>query len=357
MERNQAINSERAAPQPNQPLDRRGKKGKRPGLLLTICTAIYCLILLSLTAANVIGPERWWLGSANLYLPQWIWALPWLVILPWYLHRAQRWTWIPLALGLWVFGPIMGWSFGLARFAPRPEGVRLRVMTYNVKWGTRSASAVIGNIRDADPDIVLMQDSAGSVDNVLSRLKRPGWYVAQLTQYTVLSRFPISDVTGKWMLPGMRHACLRGIVKVGARKITLFDVHLMTPRYALGTLRNSGAEGAEEVQQNAKLRLQEAAGLAEHLQPIQGPIIVAGDFNAPVQSLVCRTVMDRGLKDAHSESGWGYGYSYGQSTRIRRPFVRIDHILVSPDIAIVSCREGGPRGSDHSPIIADLIVR
>jgi endonuclease/exonuclease/phosphatase (EEP) superfamily protein YafD len=181
-------------------MSRRRRRGRRPGLLLTISTLLYGLALVAITAANLIGPERWWIGSANLYLPQWIWALPCALLLPWYLLRAWRFAWIPLAMAAWVFGPIMGWSFGPARLSPTPAGDRLRVMSYNVKWGTRGAAAIIDNVTRANPDVVLMQDSAGSVDNVLARLKKPGWYVVKLTQYTVLSRYPITDVEYKWLL-------------------------------------------------------------------------------------------------------------------------------------------------------------
>ena len=110
----QASSSERTAPPPNP----RRRRGRRPGLLLTLCTLLYAVALLGVSAANALGPERWWPGSVNLYVPQWPWALPCAVILPWYLLRAWRWSWLPLAMGAWVFGPIMGFSFGFARFGP-----------------------------------------------------------------------------------------------------------------------------------------------------------------------------------------------------------------------------------------------
>ncbi len=353
----QAINSERSAQSPAQTVNRLRRRGRRPGLLLSFCTLLYALVLLGVSAANLAGPERWWLGSVNLYLPQWLWALPCAFILPWYLLRAWRWSWIPLLLAAWVFGPIMGWSFGLARFLPRPEGAHLRVMSYNVKWGTRSPAAVMANIAAADPDVVLMQDSAGSVDNVLAPLKRKtGWHLAQLAQYTVLSKYPISNETVQWLTPERRHNFMTCTLDVGGRKVTVYDAHLMTPRYALGSVADNGAEGAGDVQHNASVRLREAAGLAGYVQRVEGPLIVAGDLNAPVQSRVCRTLLRCGLRDAYSEAGWGYGYTYGQSTALRRPYVRIDHILISPEWSVAGCRVGGSRGSDHSPVIADLVL-
>lgn len=352
----QAINSERTA-QPSSRALKLRRTGRKPGLLLSLSTLLYGLALLAVSIANLIGPERWWIGSANLYVPQWIWALPCILILPWYLLRAWRWCWVPIAMAAWVFGPVMGWSFGLARLAPAPAGAHLRVMTYNVKWGTRGATAVMTNVAAADPDILIMQDAMGAVDNVLARLKKPGLYVVRFMQFTVLSKYPITDVLYNTSVPVRRyHTFLRCTIHVQGQSITLYDAHLMTPRYALGSLADNGTEGAGDLQQNARVRLQEAVTLAEHVRTANGPVIVAGDLNAPVQSRVCRALTDGGLRDAFSEAGWGYGYTYGQSTALKRPFVRIDHILLSPEWAVVNCREGRARGSDHSPVIADLIL-
>jgi endonuclease/exonuclease/phosphatase (EEP) superfamily protein YafD len=37
--------------------------------------------------------------------------------------------------------------------------------------------------------------------------------------------------------------------------------------------------------------------------------------------------------------------------------MRLDHVLVTPEVTVQSVREGVGRGSDHRPIIADLVLR
>jgi endonuclease/exonuclease/phosphatase family metal-dependent hydrolase len=37
--------------------------------------------------------------------------------------------------------------------------------------------------------------------------------------------------------------------------------------------------------------------------------------------------------------------------------MRLDHVLVSPDIGVRSVKEGLGQGSDHRPIIAQLVLR
>jgi endonuclease/exonuclease/phosphatase (EEP) superfamily protein YafD len=84
-------------------------------------------------------------------------------------------------------------------------------------------------------------------------------------------------------------------------------------------------------------------------------VIVAGDLNAPAQSLVVRTLLDSGLRDAFSSASWGYGYTHGHSLRPHLfSTIRIDHILVSPEIGVADCFVGGKAGSEHRPVIADL---
>jgi endonuclease/exonuclease/phosphatase (EEP) superfamily protein YafD len=319
-------------------------------------TALYALVLLALTVSNVVGPERWWPGSLNLYMPQWPWALPIALLLPWYLIRDWRWCWAPLLMVAWVFGPIMGFSFGLSRFTPRVPGQRLRIITYNVKWGARDAQGVLANMAAADADVIVMQHSGGVLDGRLSALRRPGWRSRSAGQFTVLSRYPISSAALVGLLVNGQHDCLRCVLRVGTRPVTLYDVHFETPRFALGSIADRGAAGATEMQENAALRQQEAAGLVAQMRSATGPFILAGDLNAPVQSRACQALFRCGLRDAFCDAGLGYGYTYGQSTVVRRPYVRIDHILVSPEWRVLSCRAGSPRGSDHSPVVADLLL-
>ena len=87
------------------------------------------------------------------------------------------------------------------------------------------------------------------------------------------------------------------------------------------------------------------------------PLIVAGDLNAPETSPVIRTLLDQGLRDAFSSAGLGYGYTHGHSTKLMIPFLRIDHILVSPEIGVADAFAGGRDGSEHRPVIADLLLK
>lgn len=316
---------------------------------------LYCLLLLAVTLSDVIGPERWLPGMINLYLPQWIWALPAAPLILLSLALAWRQVWIPAAALLWALGPLMGFCWPLRLGYPSGP-VHLRIMTYNVKWAARNAGVVRQQIARWRPDILQLQDAdytataAGPLSGALQ-----GRDVRASGQFVLASRVPVlgtQDEQISWA--GSHHHCVRAVVSVNGLNVTLYNVHLLSPRWGLESVR---AREPGEMGVNVGDRLQEANHLATLLQAEKGPLILTGDLNSPLQSLNCRALMGAGLTDAFAEAGKGYGYTYGQSTRLHVPFLRIDHILLGPGWSAVRCWVGSPRGSDHSPVIADLVYK
>lgn len=181
-----------------------------------------------------------------------------------------------------------------------------------------------------------------------------GWNVRVSGQYIVASLHPLPEIeTRNISYAGSNHHCLRYTLLGGAQPVTVYNVHLLSPRSGLLSVRHHEIDGMEG---NVGERMQEAILLSAYLRAEPGPTILTGDLNAPVQSLVCRRLFDAGLRDAFSEAGRGYGYSYGQYTRVGTPYVRIDHILVSRQWQVQRCWVGNSQGSDHSPVIADLVL-
>ena len=347
----------------SEPLpSRKTPKSKRrwPPLGITFLNLVYLLLLLVLTLSNAEGPEGWWLGSLNLYLPQWLWALPAVLILPLTLGFARKWVWVPLAALLWVLGPLMGfcWHWGMPTSPNTPPppaaGLRLRVMTYNVKGGRHDGAAIVRDIQSFHPDLIQFQDSEdilrGPVGAALA-----GWNVRVSGQYVVASLSPISELEPRDIsyAGGPPHHCVRYTLHLGETQVAVYDVHLLSPRLGLISVRHRQIGG---IVGNTEARLQEAAHLAEYVQGETGPTLVTGDLNAPVQAIVCRGLFAAGLRDAFLESGYGYGYSYGAFTPVKHSYVRIDHILASRQWQFSNCWVGNDIGSEHCPVIADLVL-
>ena len=325
---------------------------------LVLINAAYALALLVLSVSNAAGPELWWVGSLNLYLPQWLWALPGVLLLPLTFRVDRKLALVPLLALVWVFGPLMGFGLHWPVSPDAPDtgggtGARLRVMTYNVKWGERDAAAIVADIHTFHPDLVQFQDSQevmnGEVGTALA-----GWNVRRSGQYLVASRLPLPELESRdFSFAGSDHHCVRYLLHLGAADVAVYDVHLLSPRGGLESVRHRDVGGLVG---NAGDRLEEAAHLAAYVRAEPGPTLLTGDLNAPVQSLVCRRLFDAGLRDAFSEAGSGYGYSYGAFTGVRIPYVRIDHVLVSRQWQVRHCWVGNAQGSDHRPVIADLVL-
>jgi endonuclease/exonuclease/phosphatase (EEP) superfamily protein YafD len=328
----------------------------RPPRWLVFLTTPYALALLILGVANALGPERWWFTGFNLYMPQWIWGVPGAFLLLLTLIFAWRWAFVPLLLVAWVAGPLMGFRWNVPPDAP-PGARRLRVMTYNVKWGWRDGEIVAAEVARYQPDLLLCQDSAGALGGALGTVLK-GWNVKVSGQYIIASRLPLSDPERLDISypadPDHIHHAVRARLTVGDTQVTICNVHLLSPRYGLISVRSRDIDGIER---NCENRLVEARRLAGYLRDEQGPLILTGDLNAPQVSLVCREFEALGLRDSFVTAGRGYGYTYGAFTKVRHRYVRIDHIFVSPQFGVVRSVAGTDEGSDHCPVIADIYLR
>ena len=316
------------------------------GLVLAYAT---CLVVIAIS--RQLGPERWWLTGLNLYLPQGAWALAGVLLLLLSLVLDRRFALAPALCLVWVLGPLMGFCFTVARPSVPPER-RFRVMTYNVKWAHRDARAVTEEVLAADPDLLLFQD----VNHQIA--KYPPFaaflrtrHVEMAGFYLVASRFPFSPLEDRPLGP---ERYVRTRIEDASFPIVVYNVHLMTPRDGLEAVWDWSEEGRREIMASARVRLVQVEQLNADLDREVGPVLLAGDLNAPPESLVVRRLKSSRFHDAFSDAGRGYGYTYGHSLIPYVSYMRIDHILFSRELAALDSWVGGRSGSAHRPVVADI---
>lgn len=330
----------------------------------------YMAFLGGLFLSNRVGPERWWFGSLNLYLPQWLWGMPALVLVPMAFIWARRLIWLPLLCLLGVLGPLMGFCWPAGGSAPspgnHPSNTRrprsLRVMTFNVKWMRLDGAAAIRELDRARPDLVLFQDANGTLvtQEELAAWFR-GWHIRSIGQYLVAAKMPLSDAeTSLFPLPqaadGPYLNYFRCRLQLDGQMVTVYNLHLLTPRQGLVAVRHEGQEGMDALSSNTTIRLAQAQMVANAVRSEKGPVLLTGDLNAPMPSLVCQELEKARMRDAFNAAGRGYGYTYGHMLRTRHSYVRIDHIFVSSHWQVKRCWAGGKDASEHRPVIADLVL-
>jgi len=281
------------------------------------------------------------------------------------------WVWrglAVLALGV-CLTVLMGLSWG----SPEEGHGRVRFMTYNVKSYLAlkrpdGVHELAQEIFEHQPDILVMQDAGQLVDveghvrspNLLRVIGAGHPHVFAADEYVVVSRWPIRQCRhGAIPVGDEPHVFVHCDIEVDGRVLQVITAHLITPRKGLRAKHQGQAHwlGLDEWQDNMLLRARQAGLLAEYLRQLPaGPRIVAGDLNATEPSVVVQTLLNTGLRDVHSAASVGYGFTHGHSLLKGLSFLRIDHVLVSPDIAVFDAFTGGAQASQHRPVIADLYL-
>lgn len=309
--------------------------------------------------------NTWWIELTH-YVPFPVHLAPAMLALA--LSFTLRWPWrvaatCTVALVLTV---IMGLAVGRSDAGSG----RLRMMTYNVK--AQQASERLGGfdrlaaeVATHRPDILVMQDAAELTPASREHMAQAfdhyaGRNVYLHGQYIVLTRYPLRDckaVPLPWHERPLDY--VHCIVTIDGQDVDLYTVHFISPRKGLNAARRERAEGIDDWQQNFNDRLGQSRRLAADLKArtSQRPMILAGDLNAVEPSPVIRELLATGLRDAYSSAGIGYGFSHGHALKPGFSFLRIDHILVSPDLGVVDAYPGGWRASEHRPVIADLLLQ
>ena len=98
------------------------------------------------------------------------------------------------------------------------------------------------------------------------------------------------------------------------------------------------------------------AALDQWVAEQSGPVLIIGDFNATQHARWMQQILQSGFQSAHVQTGRGYAVTYPNGTS-RVPPIRIDHLLMSSHCVCRQIREGVGRGSDHKPLLADLILQ
>lgn len=302
------------------------------------------------------GSGRWWLELSR-FLPYPLLLVPCALMFAsaWRLGRAWRIATAATLLLVATVGMGLVWN----RSGEPGEG-SVRLMTWNAKTVQASErrggiDALLREVAAQHPDIVVMQDA-----DALRRLHdlAPAAPMLGLPhvwgqgQYLIASRDPLEGCA--YVDAGAVVAYARCTVRATGGALELRTVHFESPRVGLVAARREGAAGVGVWRSNLAERLQQSHALAEAMRGVPRPLVVAGDLNAAESSDVVGGLLATGLRDAFSAAGRGYGYTYGHTLRPRFSFLRIDHILVSPQITVHRCKTGSADASEHRPVIADL---
>jgi endonuclease/exonuclease/phosphatase (EEP) superfamily protein YafD len=323
-------------------------------LIVSGCSWAYVLVVLGLWALLSAAGDRWWLATAVMYGPRWIWAVPLGLLIPAAVLTRPRLLGPALLLAaLVVVGPVMGfrvpWPVPAgASAAPGPGAFALRVLTCNTGGGGFRPGALAELIAATGPDLVAVQE--GSVRSLPGGTFPAGWQL----RTTVASRYPIRAV--EKLAPnvfGGYGFITRFDLETPGGLLHFFNLHLETVRDGLEALlwhKSRPWRAAPAIAANLAVRARESAAASAWVRQVSGPVLIAGDFNMPTDSAIYRQCWSP-FVNAFSAAGLGFGYTKFTSWH----GIRIDHILAGPHWRCSRAWVGPDVGSDHRPVLAELI--
>ena len=223
------------------------------------------------------------------------------------------------------------------------DGPQLKVSFANVLRSNTEVEGVLRELAAGEHDIVALAEVTdghlSAIDAVLPPSTYP-WRTIEPDGFdgsrglALVSRVPVENVEKWW---SEYHPQLEATVLVPqAQPIRLLVVHTWGPL------------GRPKI-----LMWQEQ--LAEiGARPGGGPTVIVGDFNATFQHRSFARLVGTRWSDASTSAFGGWRGTWPADRRWRPAMLRIDHILVGPEISVRSGRAWRARGSDHLPVSAVL---
>ncbi len=350
---------------PGRPAAARTRRSARPrtaaARTLHVASWAYLAAML-LVAALMWGlGDRWWPATALLFIGRWVFLLPLALLVPAALV-ARRGSLVPLALGALVaIGPIMGFRTGWRRMLPAPDGTPFRVVTFNV-GGDVGAGRSVGHLLpillvEWNADVVAFQECGQGLAAAVREAKE--WHHQVDGALCLLSRHPIRESArmDRSALDRVRQTSdgaggagfvVRHTLETPGGAVDVTTLHLETPRKGF---EGAAAGDLNRLLVNTDVRELESRLARRWVDAGPNPTLVVGDFNTTVESRIFREHWGD-LADAFSRAGTGFGMTkYNGWIR-----VRIDHVLADDGWHVREARTGRGLGSDHRPLVVDLVL-
>ena len=222
---------------------------------------------------------------------------------------------------------------------PSGEGQLIRVLVLNVHTESSSFDEVARLIDDVQPDIVglvevderWLRGIAPAVARFQGHLEKPRNDNFGVALYT---RGPlVGSIEGL----GVALPSVVGTADIDGGKLSIILVHPLPPM-------SETALRAQREQLDA---------VAARARAISGPLVIMGDFNATPWSRPYRRLLaGSGLCD--SRAGFGVQATFPADSALLR--IPLDHLLMSCSIGIADRRVERDVGSDHLPIVVELVI-
>ncbi|MGE4206898.1 MAG: endonuclease/exonuclease/phosphatase family protein [Vulcanimicrobiota bacterium] len=272
-----------------------------------------------------------------------------------------------LILGVWVGLGMAGWatnrwvltlsglfwtlSLGLliaAEVVPLVKPQRLtptfRVASLNAESWSSDLDGVGRQLVEQRPDVLVLQELWLPANHEAIQDRFPDFHsvsggpeftdVSESCDLVILSRRPLKRLFAGCRRPGL-------LVAQQDDGLTIVNVHLYRP--------TGGLRGMRHPYRTIREQTDTIETLMRLLEQIPGPVVVAGDFNAPARSPAVVPLAAR-LQDTRVAGG----ILWDKTFPARFPVLSLDHVFCSRELVPQSWRLLDTTSSDHRGIVLDL---
>ncbi|MBL0710734.1 MAG: endonuclease/exonuclease/phosphatase family protein [Colwellia sp.] len=327
-------------------------KSKKLDLNIIAKTALYLFYFIGLLVVlcSVMPWSTSWalIEIPMLFVPRW-WPI--LLLLPTVIINSRlafvQWKKIALTLIVITFFYL---DFQLPNnyFSTKPVGQALNIMSVNLGGEIKLPKLIKDKIMNDQLVIIAFQETP-KIE--AQKVVPEGWDLHCIGQMCLASAYKVEYINSqsRKILGGWGQLGLLYQLQIKEQKVYIMNLHLETPRKGLEGFQLSKMN-FDVIFKNAEQRYLESSIISSWVKD-KSPTIILGDFNMPIESSIYRERFSD-YQNVFNEAGFGFGYT--KNTRLLG--VRIDHILVDENFSVVETEIGGDVGSDHSPILATLVL-
>jgi endonuclease/exonuclease/phosphatase (EEP) superfamily protein YafD len=237
--------------------------------------------------------------------------------------------------------------FFLPPTSPAPQNTpRLSLLSYNLLANNRPLDGAFTIIREADADVVLLQEVSSSGAPQIRQAfaaEYPYMLLHPHPRYGthgqgILSKLPVLEDR---YYEDLRLGNQRTAVQWRGQSLVLYNVHPPHPGLGNGLF-------------DPAVRSDVLDTILEQAAAETAPVIIAGDFNMSDLSRDYDRFSSH-YADAHRVAGWGMGWTFPADALSPVPLLRLDYVFYSPGWqAVESVRWPTSAGSDHYPLYVTL---
>jgi endonuclease/exonuclease/phosphatase (EEP) superfamily protein YafD len=261
------------------------------------------------------------------------------------LLALKQWRWSAVAAVFVVLNAfhVVPWFLPTGNVQAAMVGQRLKILQSNVKYNNTQYANLIAYVKEEAPDIVTLQEVDQNWFENLNALQASYPYFKFEAEATgsglaLYSKIKLENIQRIDLGLSWRPS-IQADLKLDNTLVHLLTIHPPTPTEA----------------PNYRDRNIQFAAVAQHLNSLSAPKILIGDMNDTVWSTYHAQMLEQ-TQMRNARKGYGVLPSWPAWLFFRPLMIPIDQCLISSEIEVISIQTGKNIGSDHLPLVVELVV-